>query len=185
MLSELEKAKTKELWRKLVALNIRHVGPVAARELADAFGSLDAILEAGRAQLAEGDVPFEDIEGVGEIIARSFLDWFEEDWHAQIVERWRADGVVFEDDQPEPGEDSGPKPFDGMTIVVTGAVGGFTRDSVGEAIVAAGGKSTGSVSKNTTAVVVGEKPGASKTKKAEELGIPMWSAEEFKAKLGL
>ena len=184
VVGELEKAKSKDLWRKLVALNIRHVGPVAARELASAFGSLDAILESGRVQRAAGEVPFSDVEGVGEIIAHSFLDWFEEDWHAEIVETWRADGVIFEDERPEPGEDSGSKPFEGMTIVVTGAVEGFTRDSVGEAIVAAGGKSTGSVSKNTTAVVVGEKPGASKTKKAEELGIPMWSAEEFKTRLG-
>ncbi|MDP9806827.1 DNA ligase (NAD+) [Trueperella bonasi] len=184
VLEELDKAKGKELWRKLVALNIRHVGPVAARELADAFGSLDAILESGRAQMKAGEVPFNEIEGVGEIIARSFLDWFDEDWHAEIVERWRADGVTFEDERPEESDDSGPKPFEGMTIVVTGAVEGFTRDSVAEAIVEAGGKATGSVSKNTTAVVVGEKPGASKMKKAEQLGIPMWSAEEFKAKLG-
>ncbi|VEI13827.1 NAD-dependent DNA ligase LigA [Trueperella bialowiezensis] len=184
VLDELEKAKSKELWRKIVALNIRHVGPVAARELADTFGSLDAMLAAGREQLAAGEVPFADVEGVGEIIARSFLDWFEEDWHAEIVEEWRAAGVVFEDERADPDEDAGPRPFEGMTIVVTGAVEGFTRDSVAEAIVAAGGKATGSVSRNTTAVVVGEKPGASKTKKAQELGIPMWSAEEFIAKLG-
>ncbi|WP_461184031.1 NAD-dependent DNA ligase LigA [Trueperella pyogenes] len=190
VLEEIEKAKGKELWRKLVALNIRHVGPVAARALANHFGSLENLLETGRRQLAAGEVPFDEIEGVGEIIARSLIDWFEEPWHAEIVEAWRQAGVAFENARPEVSPDSGvgagePRPFEGMTIVVTGAIEGFTRDGVAEAIAKAGGKATGSVSKKTSVVVIGENPGASKTTKAKTLGIETWTAEEFKAKLGI
>lgn len=190
VLEEIEKAKGKELWRKLVALNIRHVGPVAARALANHFGSLENLLEAGRRQLAAGEVPFDEIEGVGEIIARSLIDWFEEPWHAEIVEAWRQAGVAFENARPEVSPDGGvgagePRPFEGMTIVVTGAIEGFTRDGVAEAIAKAGGKATGSVSKKTSVVVIGENPGASKTTKAKTLGIETWTAEEFTAKLGI
>lgn len=185
VLDEIEKAKTKDLWRKIVALNIRHVGPVAARALAERFGSLDALLETGRAQIAAGEVPFADVDGVGEIIARSLMDWFDEPWHAEIVQAWQRDGVTFADESVGDGSatDAAPGPLDGMTIVVTGSIEGFTRDGVAEAIAKAGGKATGSVSKKTTAVVVGENPGASKTTNAEALGIPMWTPEVFLAKL--
>ncbi|OCW60823.1 NAD-dependent DNA ligase LigA [Trueperella bernardiae] len=192
VLAEIEKAKTKELWRKLVALNIRHVGPVASRALAAHFGSLEAMLASGRAQVEAGEAPFSEIDGVGEIIGRSLLDWFEEPWHCEIVDAWRAAGVTFEDERPAggtgtdgaEGADGVVRPFEGMTIVVTGAVEGFTRDGVAEAIMKAGGKATGSVSKKTTVVVIGENPGASKTTKAEALGIETWSAEEFLRRLG-
>lgn len=189
VLAEIDRAKSKELWRKLVALNIRHVGPVASRALAAHFGSLDAMLAAGRAQLKAGEVPFSEIDGVGEIIGRSLLEWFDEPWHAEIVEEWRKAGVVFEDQRPAggdsaAGEAAGPRPFEGMTIVVTGSVEGYTRDGVAEAITKAGGKATGSVSKKTSVVVIGDNPGASKTTKAAALGIETWTAQEFLDRLG-
>lgn len=191
VLAEIEKAKGKELWRKLVALNIRHVGPVASRALAAHFGSLESMLASGRAQVEAGEVPFSEIDGVGEIIGRSLLDWFDEPWHSEIVDAWRAAGVTFEDEHPAggtgtdgaEGADGVVRPFEGMTIVVTGAVEGFTRDGVAEAIMKAGGKATGSVSKKTSVVVIGENPGASKTTKAEALGIETWTAEEFLRRL--
>lgn len=189
VLTEIDRAKSKELWRKLVALNIRHVGPVASRALAAHFGSLDAMLAAGRAQVEAGEVPFSEIDGVGEIIGRSLLEWFDEPWHAEIVEEWRKAGVVFEDQRPAGGdsaadEAAGPRPFEGMTIVVTGSVEGYTRDGVAEAITKAGGKATGSVSKKTNVVVIGDNPGASKTTKAAALGIETWTAQEFLDRLG-
>lgn len=189
VLAEIDRAKSKELWRKLVALNIRHVGPVASRALAAHFGSLDAMLAAGRAQVEAGEVPFSEIDGVGEIIGRSLLEWFDEPWHAEIVEEWRKAGVVFEDQRPAggdsaAGEAAGPRPLEGMTIVVTGSVEGYTRDGVAEAITKAGGKATGSVSKKTSVVVIGDNPGASKTTKAAALGIETWTAQEFLDRLG-
>lgn len=189
VLTEIDRAKSKELWRKLVALNIRHVGPVASRALAAHFGSLDAMLAAGRAQVEAGEVPFSEIDGVGEIIGRSLLEWFDEPWHAEIVEEWRKAGVIFEDQRPAGGDSAagvaaGPRPFEGMTIVVTGSVEGYTRDGVAEAITKAGGKATGSVSKKTSVVVVGDNPGASKTTKAAALGIETWTAQEFLDRLG-
>lgn len=189
VLVEIDRAKSKELWRKLVALNIRHVGPVASRALAAHFGSLDAMLAAGRAQVEAGEVPFSEIDGVGEIIGRSLLEWFDEPWHAEIVEEWRKAGVVFEDQRPAggdsaAGEAGGPRPLEGMTIVVTGSVEGYTRDGVAEAITKAGGKATGSVSKKTSVVVIGDNPGASKTTKAAALGIETWTVQEFLERLG-
>lgn len=172
-LAELERAKTKPLWRLLVALNIRHVGPVAARALADWFGSLEAIRTAEAAQLAE-------VEGVGETIAHSVLEWFEADWHREIVDRWAAAGVQWEiPGHPGPGaaaEAGGV--LAGLTVVATGALDGFTRDGAKEAIIAAGGKAASSVSKKTDYVAAG--PGAgSKLAKAEELGIPVLDAAQF------
>ncbi|WP_430592697.1 NAD-dependent DNA ligase LigA [Humidisolicoccus flavus] len=173
LIEELELGKTKDLWRQLVSLNIRHVGPVAARALADWFGSLDAIRAASREELAE-------VEGVGGIIADSLLEWFEVDWHQEILERWRAAGVSF----AIPGH-AGPGTqrdtegvLQGLTIVATGALDGFTRDGAKEAIIAAGGKAASSVSKKTDFVAAG--PGAgSKLQKAEDLGIRVLDAGEF------
>lgn len=170
--AELEKAKTKPLWRLIVALNIRHIGPVAARALADWFGSLDAIRSATVEELAE-------VEGVGGTIAESLKEWFEADWHIEIVERWAAAGVQWATPgHPGPGAATAGGVLEGLTVVATGSLEGFTRDGAKEAIVRAGGKAASSVSKKTDYVAAG--PGAgSKLAKAEELGIPVLDAEQF------
>jgi DNA ligase (NAD+) len=172
-LAELEKAKTKPLWRLLVSLNIRHVGPVAARALAEWFGSLDAIRAASVEELSE-------VEGVGGIIAESLTEWFEVDWHLEIVDRWAAAGVQWATPgHPGPGAAQAEGGvLAGLTVVATGALEGFTRDGAKEAIIQAGGKAASSVSKKTDYVAAG--PGAgSKLAKAEELGIPVLDAEQF------
>ncbi len=173
LIDEIQKAKSKPLWRLLVALNIRHVGPVAARALADWFGSLVAIRAATREQLAE-------VEGVGGIIADSLIEWFDVDWHLEIIERWTDAGVRFATPgHPGPGASAdGGGVLAGLTIVATGSLDGFTREGAQEAIIAAGGKAASSVSKKTDFVAAG--PGAgSKLAKAEELGIPVLDAAQF------
>lgn len=173
LLSELERAKTKELWRLLVSLNIRHVGPVAARELAQWFGSLDAIRTATREELAA-------VDGVGGIIADSIIEWFAVDWHVEIVERWAAAGVQWSTPgHPGPGAMSSEGGvLDGLTVVATGSLEGYTREGAQEAIIKAGGKAASSVSKKTDFVAAG--PGAgSKLAKAEELGIRIIDAAQF------
>ncbi len=167
LLSELEKAKTQPLWRVLVALSIRHVGPTAARALAAAYGSMDAIREASTEQLAETD-------GVGGIIADSVRDWFAVDWHEAIVDGWEKSGVRMADEV----EDGFVKTLEGLTVVVTGGLEGFTRDGAKEAIIARGGKAAGSVSKKTDYVVVGENAG-SKADKARELGLTILDEAGF------
>lgn len=173
LLDELEKAKHKELWRFLVGLSIRHVGPVAARALAGYFGSLAAIRAASRDELAA-------VDGVGGIIADAVLDWFEVDWHVEIVERWAAAGVPWAvPGHPGPGQagDVGG-PLAGLTVVATGSLEGFTREGALEAIMRAGGKAASSVSKKTDYVAAG--PGAgSKLGKAEALGVRIIDAAQF------
>ncbi|WAC65652.1 NAD-dependent DNA ligase LigA [Agrococcus sp. SL85] len=174
LIDELQKAKEKDLWRQLVSLNIRHVGPVAARALAGWFGSLQAIEEATPEQLAE-------VEGVGPTIADALVEWLAVDWHREIVDGWRAAGVRFATPgHPGPGaaaEAGGV--LAGITVVATGTLEGYTREGAQEAIIAAGGKAAGSVSKKTHFVAAG--PGAgSKLAKAEELGIRILDAEQFR-----
>ena len=171
LLTNLRKAKDRPLWRILVALSIRHVGPTAARALAGAFGSLEAIMAAGEDQLA-------DVEGVGPTIAGALREWFEVDWHRAIVDKWRAAGVRMADER-----DSGIEPtLRGLTVVVTGSLTGFSRDEAKEAIIARGGKAAGSVSKKTSFVVAGDAPG-SKYDKAVELGVPVLDEDGFRALL--
>jgi len=173
LVENLERAKTKELWRILVSLSIRHVGPVAARALASYFGSLDAIRSATRDELAA-------VEGVGGIIADAVLDWFDVDWHRDIIERWADAGVQFATPgHPGPGAALAlDGPLAGLTVVATGSLDGFTREGAVEAIIAAGGKSASSVSKKTDFVAAG--PGAgSKLTKAEELGVRIIDAQQF------
>jgi DNA ligase (NAD+) len=174
LLSELELAKSKELWRFLVALSIRHVGPVAARALAGYFGSLDAIRAATRDELAA-------VEGVGGIIADAVLEWFEVDWHREIVESWAAAGVPWSvPGHPGPGQAGGADgPLAGLTVVATGSLEGYSREEAQEAILRAGGKAASSVSKKTDFVAAG--PGAgSKLAKAEELGLRIIDAAQFR-----
>jgi len=174
LLDELEKAKTKDLWRFLVALSIRHVGPVAARALAQWFGSLDAIRAASRDDLAS-------VDGVGGIIADSLIEWFAVDWHREIVDQWAAAGARLEiPGHPGPGAAvAAGGVLDGLTVVATGALDGYTREGAQEAIIAAGGKAASSVSKKTDYVAAG--PGAgSKLAKAEELGIRIIDAAQFR-----
>ncbi|MET0780360.1 MAG: NAD-dependent DNA ligase LigA [Microbacterium sp.] len=173
LIDNLELAKTKELWRILVSLSIRHVGPVAARALAGYFGSLDAIRTATRDELAA-------VDGVGGIIADALIDWFQVDWHVEIIESWASAGVQFATPgHPGPGaaaDNDGP--LAGITVVATGSLEGFTREGALEAIIAAGGKAASSVSKKTDFVAAG--PGAgSKLGKAEDLGIRILDAAEF------
>ncbi|ERG63419.1 hypothetical protein L332_03005 [Agrococcus pavilionensis RW1] len=173
LLAELERAKTKDLWRQLVSLNIRHVGPVAARALAGWFGSLEAIEAASPAELAE-------VEGVGPIIADAVVEWLAVDWHREIVDAWRAAGVRFAiPGHPGPGaaaEHGGV--LAGLTVVATGSLEGYTREGAEEAIMAAGGKAASSVSKKTDFVAAG--PGAgSKLAKAESLGVRIIDAAQF------
>jgi DNA ligase (NAD+) len=173
LLTELELAKSKDLWRILVALSIRHVGPVAARALAAYFGSVDAIRSASREELAA-------VDGVGGIIADAVLDWFAVDWHDDIIRRWADAGVQFAiPGHPGPGAAAlGGGVLDGITVVATGSLEGFTREGALEAIIAAGGKAASSVSKKTDFVAAG--PGAgSKLGKAEELGIRIIDAAQF------
>ncbi|GAB2997584.1 NAD-dependent DNA ligase LigA [Mycobacterium bourgelatii] len=168
LLANLDKAKDAPLWRVLVALSIRHVGPTAARALATEFGSIDAIAEASTEQLAA-------VEGVGPTIAAAVTEWFTVDWHREIVEKWRAAGVRMADER----DDSVPRTLTGLTIVVTGSLTGFSRDDAKEAIVARGGKAAGSVSKKTSYVVAGDSPG-SKYDKAVELGVPILDEDGFR-----
>jgi DNA ligase (NAD+) len=167
LFAELEKAKTQPLWRVLVALSIRHVGPTAARALASHFRSMHAIRSASREELAE-------VEGVGDVIADAVIDWFSVDWHRDIVERWAAAGVRMADDVDASVE----RTLEGRTVVVTGSLEGFSRDETKEAIVGRGGKAAGSVSKKTDYVVVGANAG-SKAARAEELGVPVLDEVQF------
>ena len=171
LLKNLEQAKDRPLWRVLVALSIRHVGPTAARALATALGSLENIMAADEQQLA-------DVEGVGPTIAAALREWFDVDWHRAIVDKWRAAGVRMED-----ARDTSITPvLAGLTIVVTGSLAGFSRDEAKEAIIARGGKASGSVSKKTSFVVAGDAPG-SKYDKAVELGVPILDEDGFRALL--
>jgi DNA ligase (NAD+) len=173
LLKNLEIAKTSPLWRILVALSIRHVGPVAARALANYFGSVDAIRAASREELAA-------VDGVGGIIADALIDWFAVDWHREIIDSWTDAGVQFATPgHPGPGAASAAGGvLDGVTVVATGSLDGFTREGALEAIIAAGGKAASSVSKKTDFVAAG--PGAgSKLAKAEELGLRIIDAAQF------
>lgn len=167
LFAELEKARAQPLWRVLVALSIRHVGPTAARALATHFGSMDAIRAASTDELAE-------VEGVGGVIAESVTRWFEVDWHRDIVERWAAAGVRMRDERDESVE----RTLEGRTVVVTGSLENWSRDEAKEAIISRGGKAAGSVSKKTDFVVIGANAG-SKAAKAEELGVPVLDESQF------
>jgi DNA ligase (NAD+) len=167
LLANLDRAMAAPLWRVLVALSIRHVGPTAARALATEFGSLDAIVSASTEQLAA-------VEGVGATIADAVTEWFTVDWHRAIIDKWRAAGVRMADER----DASVPRTLAGLTIVVTGSLTGFSRDEAKEAIVERGGKAAGSVSKKTDYVVAGDSPG-SKFDKAVELGVPILDEDGF------
>lgn len=167
LLVNLHDAKSKPLWRVLVALSIRHVGPTAARALATEYGDLDAIMAASEEQLAV-------VEGVGPTIAAAVTEWFTVDWHRSIIDKWRAAGVRMADER----DTSIERTLEGLSIVVTGSLSGFSRDDAKEAIVARGGKAASSVSKKTAYVVAGDSPG-SKYDKAVELGVPVLDEDGF------
>ncbi|TXS27534.1 NAD-dependent DNA ligase LigA [Streptomyces sp. gb1(2016)] len=169
MLEGIAAARQAPLARILTGLSIRHVGPVAAVELARQFRSVDRIDEASEEELAAAD-------GVGPIIAASVKQWFAEDWHREILRKWREAGVRMEDEGA--GEDEGPRPLEGLTVVVTGTLAGHTRDGAKEALQSLGAKVTGSVSKKTSFVVVGDNPG-SKYDKAMQLKVPVLDEEGF------
>ncbi|WP_373314276.1 NAD-dependent DNA ligase LigA [Catellatospora coxensis] len=173
LLANLELAKTKELFRVLTSLSIRHTGPTAARALANHFNALDAIASASLEQMSV-------VEDVGGTIAEAVREWFAEDWHREVVEKWRAAGVLMEQ---EPVADTGPKPLDGLTVVVTGTLENHTRDGAADALTALGAKVAGSVSKKTSFVVVGENAG-SKLDKARSLGVPTLDEAGFAVLLG-
>lgn len=172
LFDELEKAKTKPLWRVLVALSIRHVGPTASRALATKYGSMEEI----RAALAAPDAreALAEVDGVGAIIADALIEWFSIHWHNRIVDAWADAGVLMKDEQDE----SIVKHLEGMSIVVTGTLPTYSRDAAKEAIIIRGGKAVGSVSKNTAYVVAGEAAG-SKLDKAISLGIQVLDEEGF------
>ncbi len=171
LLGNLDVARQRPLWRILVALSIRHVGPTAARALATEFGSLDVIAAASEEQLAL-------VDGVGPTIAASVVDWFGVDWHRAIVDKWRAAGVRMQEEGFDP---TGAKPrlLAGVTVVITGSLAQLSRDEAAEAVRAAGGKVTGSVSKKTGFVVAGDNPG-SKYDKAVEVGVPVLDEAGFR-----
>jgi DNA ligase (NAD+) len=167
LLANLAGARSRPLWRALVALSIRHVGPTAARALATSFGSIDRIRDAGIEELAA-------TEGVGMTIAEAVKRWFAEDWHVDIIEKWRAAGVSLEDEV----DASTPRTLEGLSIVVTGSLSGWSRDEAKEQILTRGGKAASSVSKNTAFVVVGDSPG-SKYDKAVSLKVPVLDETGF------
>ena len=168
LLAALEGAKTRPLWRILVALSIRHVGPTAAQALATNFGSMNAISKASAEELA-------NIDGLGDTIAQSITDWFDIDWHKSIVKKWESAGVVM----VAQAAAQLPQTLAGLTFVVTGGLESFTRAGIAETIAAHGGKASSSVSKKTDYVLVGSDPG-SKLAKAQELGVPVIDESRFK-----
>jgi DNA ligase (NAD+) len=167
LLAALEIAKTRPLWRIIVALSIRHVGPTAAQSLANNFGSMDAIAKASITELS-------DIDGLGETIAQSIIEWFAIDWHRNIITKWQKAGVVM---QAQASAEL-PQTLADLTFVVTGGLESFTRDSIAETITAHGGKAVASVSKKTDYVLVGSDPG-SKLAKAQELGVTIIDEARF------
>jgi DNA ligase (NAD+) len=170
LLDNLQAAKDRPLWRVLVALSIRHVGPTAARALATELGSMDEVRTADIEQLAQ-------TEGVGPTIAESVRQWFDGPdaaWHREIVRKWADAGVRMADERDE----SVARTLEGLSIVVTGSLSGLSRDQAKEAIVTRGGKATSTVSKKTDYVVVGESPGT-KADKAEQLGVPILDEAGF------
>jgi len=167
LLGELETAKGRPLWRVIVALSIRHVGPTAAQALAREVGDLDRIAAMTAEELSA-------VEGVGPTIGGAVQEWFAVDWHREVVEKWRAAGVRLAEERVE----LGPRPLDGVTVVITGTVEGWSRDGATLAVQEAGGKVSGSVSKKTDFVVVGDNPG-SKADKAMALGRPILDAAGF------
>jgi DNA ligase (NAD+) len=186
LLGKLDEARTRPLWRVLVALSIRHAGPTAARVLAAQFGSLDAIAAAAAEDLAAA-------EGVGPKIAASVIEWFGVDWHVAIVDKWRAAGVRLAIPDwvppPKPAEDGGgaaaaglSQPLAGLTVVITGTLAEFSRDGAAEAVQALGGKVSSSVSRKTGFLVAGDKPG-SKYDKALSLGVPVLDDAGFRVLL--
>lgn len=168
LLAALDVAKTRPLWRTLVALSIRHVGPTAAQGLATALGSIKAISQARAEELA-------DIDGVGQIIAESIVEWFSVQWHQEIISKWEKAGVCMVVQQAEQVAQT----LAGLTFVVTGGLESFSRDGISETITAHGGKASSSVSKKTDYVLVGSDPG-SKLAKAQELGVPVIDEARFK-----
>jgi DNA ligase (NAD+) len=156
----------------LVGLSIRHVGPTAARALAQSLGSLDEIERAAREDELAG------VEGVGPTIAEAIRDWFDVDWHREVVRKWREAGVRMQDEV----DASVPRTLEGLTVVVTGSLASFSRDEAREVILARGGKASGSVSKKTDFVVAGESPG-SKYDKALQLGVPLLDENGFRTLL--
>ncbi|MEU9271291.1 NAD-dependent DNA ligase LigA [Streptomyces sp. NPDC048251] len=169
MLETIAAAKERPLARILTGLSIRHVGPVAAEALAREFRSIERIEQASEEELAATD-------GVGAIIAASLKEWFAEEWHQEILRKWRAAGVRMEEEGS--GEDEGPRPLEGLTVVVTGTLEHFTRDGAKDALQNQGAKVTGSVSKKTSFVVVGDNPG-SKYDKAMQLKVPVLNEDGF------
>jgi DNA ligase (NAD+) len=167
LMAALEEAKSRPLWRVIVALSIRHVGPTAAQALANTFGDMHAIAKANAQELA-------DIDGVGETIAQSIIEWFAVDWHRDIIKKWEKAGVLM---QAQATADL-PQTLAGLTFVVTGGLEKFTRDSIAETITAHGGKPASSVSKKTDYVLVGTDPG-SKLAKAQELGVTIIDEARF------
>ncbi|MFI1696397.1 NAD-dependent DNA ligase LigA [Streptomyces bobili] len=174
MLDTIAAAKERPLARVLTGLSIRHVGPVAAEALAREFRSIDRIEQASEEELAGTD-------GVGPVIAASLKEWFAEDWHREIIRKWKAAGVRMEEEGS--GEDQGPRPLEGLTVVVTGTLEHFTRDGAKDALQSRGAKVTGSVSKKTSFVVVGDSPG-SKYDKAMQLKVPVLDEDGFTVLLG-
>jgi DNA ligase (NAD+) len=169
MLENIAAAKQRPLARVLTGLSIRHVGPVAAEALAREFRSIERIDQATEEEL-------KDTEGVGPIVAAAVKEWFAEDWHREIIRKWKAAGVRMEDEGS--GEDEGPRPLEGLIVVVTGTLEQYTRDGAKEALQSRGAKVTGSVSKKTSFVVVGENPG-SKYDKAMQLKVPVLNEDGF------
>ena len=171
LLANLETVKDRPLWRVLVALSIRHVGPTAAQALARELRSMDAIEAADEERLAA-------VDGVGPTIAAAVREWFAVGWHREVIDKWRAAGVRME----EPVDESVPRNLEGLSIVVTGSLEGFSRDEAAEAIMERGGRSAGSVSKKTAFVVVGDAPG-SKYDKAVQLKVPVLDEDGFRVLL--
>ena len=183
LVGKLDEARRRPLWRILVALSIRHVGPTAARALAAQFGSVDAIVSASAEELAA-------VDGVGPKIADSVIEWFGVDWHQEIVAKWRENGCPAGDARLDAaararagaGAEAGGPPLSGVTVVITGSLDSFSRDEAAEAVQALGGKVTSSVSKKTAFLIAGDKPG-SKHDKALTLGVPVLDEAGFRVLL--
>lgn len=168
LLTAINNSKTRPLAKLLVGLGIKNLGPAASESLARRFGSLDAIIAAKSEQLSE-------IDGLGEVIANSITKWFKDKSHQAIIKKFRTAGVEFGNVVVS----TSPQNLVGKAVVVTGTVEGFSREGAQEAITSRGGKSPGSVSAKTFALVVGSEPGASKLAKAEQLNVPIINSADF------